>query len=111
MHQNREGGQQSTPGAGARTARADMPKKKRNRDEASASTEPPAAADTALLAGGHREKPGTIDKFRSGQHCDVVLQPSDGSDSRTAHRVVLMGSSEYFEALSGGWLQVPSTPL
>jgi len=49
------------------------------------------------------QRPEVIQKFRDGDLCDVELQPAYGPAVR-AHRIILVGVSQYFKALfSGTW--------
>ena len=73
---------------------------------------PSPEAELVTLTGGHAEKPGTVAKFRSSSHCDVQLQPAGGAAPRAAHRLVLMASSAFFEAMwSGAWSSTPGPLL
>ena len=53
-----------------------------------------------VLSGGHSEVPRTVDKYRQGTACNATLRTACGTTIR-AHRIVLAGKSEYFEALFG----------
>ena len=55
------------------------------------------------LEGGHAEKPRIIAAYRAGQHVDVEVHSADGTPYR-AHALVLMATSDYFDAAyTGGW--------
>lgn len=53
-----------------------------------------------MLTGGHAEIERTIGKYKSQSDCDVVLRACCGTTLK-AHRIVLQGKSDYFEALYG----------
>lgn len=84
-----------------------MPPRKRKRADTAASS---STARTIALFGGLPCRPRTIDKFRTGQMCDVRLCTADGREFH-AHALVLMAASEYMEALLAGDWSDASGPL